>query len=101
MIFSNNKYNVADISLTVFGIFYVVFLFSFLVLTNNLQNGKYFIWFIFIGAFGTDTFAYFTGRLIGKTKKFIPAIVPTKTLEGCVGGAIGCGYSTFVLRTFC
>jgi phosphatidate cytidylyltransferase len=100
MIFSNNKYNVADISLTVFGIFYVVFLFSFLVLTNNLENGKYFIWFIFIGAFGTDTFAYFTGRLIGKTKKFIPAIVPTKTLEGCFGGAIGCGITLLLYGLF-
>lgn len=100
MIFSNNKYNVADVSLTIFGIFYVVFLFSFLVLTSNLENGKYFIWFIFIGAFGTDTFAYFTGRLIGKTKKFIPAIVPTKTLEGCFGGAIGCGITLLLYGLF-
>jgi phosphatidate cytidylyltransferase len=100
MIFSNNKYNVGDISLTIFGIFYVVFLFSFLILTRNLENGKYFIWLTFIGAFATDTFAYFTGRLIGKTKKFIPAIVPTKTLEGCIGGAVGCGIALFVYGLF-
>lgn len=100
MIFSNNKYNVADAALTTFGIFYVVFLFSFLVLTSNFENGKYFIWLIFIGAFATDTFAYFTGRLIGKTKKFIPAIVPTKTLEGCFGGAIGCGVALLIYGLF-
>jgi phosphatidate cytidylyltransferase len=100
IIFSNNKYNVTDIALTIFGIFYIVFLFAFLVLTINLKEGKYFIWLIFIGAFATDTFAYFTGRLIGKTKKFIPAIVPTKTLEGCFGGAIGCAIALLLYGLF-
>lgn len=101
MIFSNNKRNVVDMSITLFGIFYVVFLFSFLLYTRSMDHGLYFLGLVFIGAWGTDTFAYFTGRLIGKTKKFIPAIVPTKTLEGCFGGVFFCillmlGYGLFV-----
>lgn len=84
MIFSNNKYSVVDMAITLFGVFYVVFLFAFVLLTRDLKDGQYYIWLVFIGAWMTDTCAYFTGRLIGKTKKFIPAIVPTKTLEGCL-----------------
>jgi len=49
-------------------------------------------YFVVIGLFApwvSDVFAYFTGSLIGK-HKIIPHISPKKTLEGCIGGAIGC-----------
>lgn len=88
-IFLHDRYNIADIALTLFGAFYVAFLFSFVPLTRNLPNGSYFIWMVFIGAFVTDTFAYFTGVFFGKTK-FLPAISANKTLEGSIGGIIGC-----------
>jgi phosphatidate cytidylyltransferase len=102
IVFLHEKYNVNDIALTVFGIFYVMFLFSFLVLTRNLNNGIYYIWFVFIGAWGTDISAYFTGKLIGK-RKILPAISPKKTVEGTIGGIVGCsiltaGYSILLVR---
>lgn len=86
--FSNGKYKMADISITLFGIVYIAFLFSFVTLTRNLENGNLYIWLIFIGASATDTFAFFTGITIGKTK-IIPKISPKKSLEGCIGGVIG------------
>lgn len=43
---------------------------------------------IFICAWSTDTFAYFTGCLCGK-HKLIPHVSPKKTIEGAVGGVIG------------
>lgn len=89
LIFSNGKYSVADISVTMFGIIYVVFLFSFVTLTRNLGNGYLYIWLIFIGAWATDIFAYFTGVTIGKTK-ILPKVSPKKSLEGCIGGVVGC-----------
>jgi phosphatidate cytidylyltransferase len=89
IIFSNNKYNIIDISLTIFGVFYIVFMFSFIVLTRNLDNGNLFIWLVFIGAFATDTFAYFTGKALGRTK-ILPVISSKKTLEGSIGGIVGC-----------
>lgn len=49
IVFLHQRYNINDIAITVFGIFYVVFLFSFLILTRNLVNGEYFIWLIFQG----------------------------------------------------
>ncbi len=87
--FSNGKYSISDIAITLFGIVYIVFLFSFVTLTSNMKNGNIYIWLIFIGACATDTFAFFTGITIGKTK-IIPKISPKKSLEGCIGGVVGC-----------
>lgn len=89
LIFSNGIYTVADISITLFGIVYVVLLISFVTLTRNMENGYLHIWMIFIGAWATDTFAYFTGVTIGKTK-ILPKVSPKKSLEGCIGGVAGC-----------
>lgn len=41
-----------------------------------------------VGAFMSDTGAYFAGRAFGK-HKLCPAVSPNKTVEGCVGGFIG------------
>lgn len=89
IIFLHDRYNLIDISLTIFGASYVAFLFSFIVLTRNMENGFYLVWLIFIGAWSTDTFAYFTGVNFGKTK-FLPAISAKKSLEGSIGGVVGC-----------
>ncbi len=89
MMFSNGRYSIADIAITLFGIAYVVFLFSFVTLTRNMEKGYLYIWLIFIGAWATDTFAYFTGVSIGKTK-ILPKISPKKSLEGSIGGVLGC-----------
>ena len=42
----------------------------------------------FICAWSCDTFAYFTGRFLGK-HKLIPHVSPNKTIEGSVGGVVG------------
>jgi len=92
VLFSDGKYSITDIALTLFGVFYVVFLFSFVTLTRNMEKGHLYIWLIFIGAWATDTFAFFTGVSIGKTK-ILPKISPKKSLEGCIGGVVGCIFS--------
>jgi phosphatidate cytidylyltransferase len=43
-------------------------------------------WFFILIAM-VDTFAYFTGKLIGK-RKLAPSISPSKTVEGLAGGVI-------------
>lgn len=43
---------------------------------------------VFISAWATDTFAYFSGRLFGK-HKLIPHVSPNKTVEGSIGGIVG------------
>lgn len=88
IIFMSDKYNIGDISVTLFGILYVTFLFSFLTLTRQFENGVYYIWMIFIGASVTDTCAYFVGCSLGK-HKLAPKVSPKKTIEGSIGGVIG------------
>lgn len=87
-VFKYGKYNVTDISITLYGIFYVIFLFLFTVLIRNLEHGSFFIWFVLIGAWSTDTFAYFIGKKFG-TKKIAPQLSPNKTVEGSISGVIG------------
>lgn len=50
--------------------------------------GTSYMLLIFICAWSTDTFAYFTGRAFGK-HKLIPHVSPNKTIEGSIGGIIG------------
>lgn len=90
LIFRYDKYNITDIAVTLMGIFYVVFLFSFIILVSNMgDRGDLYIWLVFIGAWAPDTAAYFTGITMGRTK-ILPVISPKKSLEGSIGGVLGC-----------
>lgn len=44
---------------------------------------------VFVGAWVTDTVAYFSGRLFGR-HKLIPEVSPKKTVEGSIGGTLCC-----------
>ena len=77
-----------DMAATALGIIYVPFLFHFAVLIDECDYAKNYIWLIFIIAFGTDIFAYFSGMLLGK-HKLCPTLSPKKTVEGAVGGMVG------------
>lgn len=77
-----------DMAATVLGIVYVPFFFHFAILIDECDYAHNYIWLVFIIAFCTDIFAYFTGMLIGK-HKLCPTLSPKKTIEGAVGGMIG------------
>lgn len=81
-----------DISMTLIGMLYIPFLLSHVV----YLDGSIYIWLIFIIAFGTDTFAYISGNLLGK-RKLCPEVSPNKTIEGAIGGVIG---SVILTTTF-
>lgn len=99
IVFRHEQHQIADIALTLMGIVYVVFLFSFVVLSRNLPYGLWLIWFVFIGAFATDTFAYFAGVNFGK-RKILPQVSPKKSLEGMIGGIAGCVAVTLIYGTY-
>ncbi|WP_129597001.1 phosphatidate cytidylyltransferase [Anaerophilus nitritogenes] len=75
-------------AITAVGIFYIVFFMYHIVFVAHLSKYNDLIWMIFIVAFSTDTFAYFSGYLLG-SKKLCPTISPKKTIEGAIGGVLG------------
>ena len=85
-IIKHKKVNVVDISLTFFGVCYVVIFSMFVALLRGRDNGKFLVWYIFIGAWITDTFAYFVGKNFGK--HHFTKVSPNKTIEGSIGGTI-------------
>ena len=89
-VFSYPKYSIKDIALTIFTIFYVPVMFSFVYLLREQrgQFGKYIVWLIFISSWGCDTFAYLTGLIFGK-HKLTEQVSPHKTIEGSIGGILG------------
>jgi len=90
MVFLHGSVNIVDCATALFGFFYTSFLLSFIYLIRAQHYGEYFVWLVFITAFGSDTFAYFVGRAFGK-HKLAPELSPKKTIEGAVGGLIGSG----------
>lgn len=84
---------VYHISVTIFGVFYVGWLGSHLILIRELPRLKgldYSIGFslvivAFVLTWCYDSGAYFTGKWLGRHKLF-PSISPSKTLEGMIGG---------------
>ena len=88
LVFFHGKIDPTHCAVNIFGFFYVGFLLSGIYLTRMHNYGQYFVWLIFICAWACDTFAYFTGVLIGK-HKLTPILSPKKTVEGAIGGVIG------------
>lgn len=78
------KYSIEDTTYTVFSFVYTSYMLN---LMSVLEN-KY-LYLVFVIAFSTDTFAYFTGNFFGK-HKLIPKVSPNKSVEGAIGGIIGC-----------
>jgi phosphatidate cytidylyltransferase len=62
---------------------------SIALLRRQGYFGVYLYGLVFIGAWMTDTGAYFVGVLFGK-HKLIPKVSPKKTVEGAFGGVLGC-----------
>lgn len=102
IIITDMKTNFRDIAYTFIGIFYVIFFIMFIAFINGMPNGKIYIWYPLIAAWGTDVSAYIIGKKFGKHK--FSKISPKKSVEGAIAGVIGAlilalGY-TYVANTY-
>ena len=79
--------NVGNAYLT--GLYIIAAFCAMSALRYRTAAGEYVYLICFIGAWVTDTFAYFSGYLFGK-HKLIPDVSPKKTVEGSVGGTLFC-----------
>lgn len=102
--FENTKFE--DVAAVLISTMFVPWAFSTLIMLNDMGStypeyydkyyGLFFILFGLFAAWLTDTFAYFTGRFLGK-HKMCPNISPKKTIEGAVGGVVGGVLSNVIL----
>ena len=89
-VLSHGKTDIRDISAAFLLWQYALMGFAGLVILHDyIRGGEYLYLLAFVGAWVTDTFAYFTGILFGK-HKLIPDVSPKKTVEGAVGGTAFC-----------
>lgn len=96
MVFINDseKYNLNDALFLIGSVLFIGLSFNLIIITRNYDI-TYIIYLLLITTI-TDTFALFTGSLIGK-HKLCPKISPKKTVEGLIGGTI---MGTFVATVF-
>ena len=96
MVFINDtkKYNLNDALFLIGTILFIGLSFNLIIIVRNYDI-RYIIYLLLITTI-TDTFALFTGMLVGE-HKLCPKISPKKTIEGLVGGVL---MGTFVATAF-
>jgi phosphatidate cytidylyltransferase len=89
-LFSKDEFKVTldGLSNTIFGIFYVGWLMSHLILLRGAYDGKIQIFYILIVTWVGDTTSLYVGRGLGR-HRLAPSISPNKTVEGAIAGLIG------------
>ncbi|XOK58604.1 phosphatidate cytidylyltransferase [Paenibacillus elgii] len=85
-VISKNKITIDHVTTAFLGMVYVGIGFHYMVETRWLsENGLYWTLLVFLCIWSTDSGAYFTGSMIGKTPLW-PTISPKKSVEGAIGG---------------
>jgi len=84
------KNAITGFALTIAGSFWVGWSLSHYVALRALQpDGLFWTFSVVMAVWSADTFAQFTGMLIGKSgRKLIPSISPRKTWRGYIGGIV-------------
>lgn len=79
------KDTIVDIAVTLFGIIYVGWFFSYLIFIRDLTDHGGYLFFLIFTIWAMDMAAYLAGRFIGHTP-LAPSISPKKTWEGAGTG---------------
>jgi phosphatidate cytidylyltransferase len=96
IVWSHGKFPFADgMAMYALGIYIIAAMNSIIYVRDFGDGGKYVYLLIFMGAWITDIFAYFTGVFFGK-HKLIEDVSPKKTIEGSIGGIFFCALSFIV-----
>jgi phosphatidate cytidylyltransferase len=85
-----NRNSLHCIVFSLFGYFYIPWLFSYLITLRFTPDPVLGIWYLalpVLAIVGSDVGAYLVGTLLGR-RKLAPLISPNKTVEGSIGGAV-------------
>jgi phosphatidate cytidylyltransferase len=74
-------------SITLLGILYIGWLFSYLILIREMTLHGAYLFFLIIAVWACDVTAYLVGTYFGRIK-LSPYISPKKTIEGAISGLI-------------
>ncbi len=78
-------YALLSTAVTLLGIIYIPFLFSYMLKIRVLDYGAQWILYTLLMVKGGDAGAYFVGKKFGK-RKLIEHVSPNKSVEGAIGG---------------
>ncbi len=92
-----SDYDFIDVIITFFSVIYVAIPISFIIELSKRPDN--FMWLVFLLAIITDIFAYLVGKTFGKNK-LIEEISPKKTIEGAIGGVVGCVLTSLLFSKF-
>ncbi|OQA56456.1 MAG: Phosphatidate cytidylyltransferase [Candidatus Omnitrophica bacterium ADurb.Bin277] len=75
---------ITSVAVSVFGIIYVAWFFSYLIKLRLLPDGALWVFYTILIVKAGDAGAYFVGKRFGKTK-LLPLVSPNKSVEGAIG----------------
>lgn len=75
---------ISSVAVSVFGIVYVSWFFSYLIKLRLLPDGEWWAFYTIAIVKAGDAGAYFIGKRFGRTK-LLPLVSPNKSVEGAVG----------------
>ncbi|MGB9613146.1 MAG: phosphatidate cytidylyltransferase [Candidatus Margulisiibacteriota bacterium] len=83
------KDTIVDIAVTILGMIYVGWFFSYLIFIRSLTEHGGYLFFLVFTIWAMDITAYLVGKYFGKTPLF-PSVSPKKTWEGAIAGFLLC-----------
>lgn len=89
----------ASIAVTLLGLLYIAWFFSFFVKLKFLPHGTLLVAFVILVTKMGDVGAYLVGNAFGR-HSLIPRISPNKTVEGTIGGLIFSVMSAMACKSF-
>ncbi len=93
----DNSQALAGIAITLLGILYISWFFSFLIRLKYLPNGAALVAFLLLVTKAGDMGAYFIGKFFGR-HNLIPRISPKKTVEGTIAGFLASIAAAFLSK---
>ncbi|MEA3328202.1 MAG: phosphatidate cytidylyltransferase [Candidatus Omnitrophota bacterium] len=95
----NGESAIVNISVSLFGLLYIAWFFSFFIKLRYLDNGGLWISFVVLVCKLGDVGAYFIGKRFGR-HKLIQRISPNKSIEGSLGGFLTSVLVAYSARLF-